>query len=146
MPCTHLSRKAIKVLLMILQAGARFSTSFPIRCPPRYAQAAIDVLARRTRLSFFNARAALDTLPIVVDIMAQELNWTMGIQARADSPRQAGEPHPIVEEGRCGRVDLFRAVPDTRESFGSGRSKFEAGEVAALSSAFNSRTRPAEDG
>src|SRR5262249_43957438 len=41
-----------------------------------YALTAIDVLSRRTRLSFLNARAALDALPRVIDIMTEELNWS----------------------------------------------------------------------
>ncbi len=41
-----------------------------------YAQTALDVLARRTRLSFLNARAALQALPRVIDIMSDELGWT----------------------------------------------------------------------
>lgn len=40
-----------------------------------YAQTAVDVLARRTRLSFLNAQAALEALPTVIDIMAHELGW-----------------------------------------------------------------------
>lgn len=40
-----------------------------------YAQKATDVLARRTRLSFLNASAALDVLPKVIDIMGAELGW-----------------------------------------------------------------------
>ncbi|KAF6754931.1 DAO-domain-containing protein [Ephemerocybe angulata] len=43
-----------------------------------YAQTAIDVLARRTRLSFLNARAALDALPGVVRIMGGEMGWGVG--------------------------------------------------------------------
>ncbi|KAH8753398.1 FAD dependent oxidoreductase-domain-containing protein [Hyaloscypha finlandica] len=40
-----------------------------------YAQTAVDVLARRTRLAFLNAQAALEALPKVIDIMAGELKW-----------------------------------------------------------------------
>ncbi|KAK9456401.1 FAD dependent oxidoreductase-domain-containing protein [Dipodascopsis uninucleata] len=40
-----------------------------------YARTAVDVLARRTRLSFLNCNAALESLPNVIDIMADELNW-----------------------------------------------------------------------
>jgi glycerol-3-phosphate dehydrogenase len=40
-----------------------------------YAQTAVDVLARRTRLAFLNAQAALEALPKVIDIMASELKW-----------------------------------------------------------------------
>ncbi|KAL8933369.1 MAG: hypothetical protein Q9211_005819 [Gyalolechia sp. 1 TL-2023] len=40
-----------------------------------YAQTAVDVLARRTRLAFLNAQAALEALPTVIDLMSEELNW-----------------------------------------------------------------------
>ena len=40
-----------------------------------YAQTAVDVLARRTRLAFLNAQAALEALPRIIDIMAGELKW-----------------------------------------------------------------------
>ncbi|WEW55635.1 mitochondrial glycerol-3-phosphate dehydrogenase [Emydomyces testavorans] len=62
--------------------GVRISPLYPfidgeIRYAVRreYAQTAVDVLARRTRLAFLNARAALEALPTVVDVMAEELNW-----------------------------------------------------------------------
>lgn len=41
-----------------------------------YAQTAADVIARRMRLAFLNAQAALEALPTVIDIMAEELNWS----------------------------------------------------------------------
>ncbi|XP_012945829.2 glycerol-3-phosphate dehydrogenase, mitochondrial [Aplysia californica] len=41
-----------------------------------YACRAIDVLARRTRLSFVNVHAAQEALPRVVEMMAQELKWS----------------------------------------------------------------------
>lgn len=40
-----------------------------------YAQTAVDVLARRTRLAFLNAQAALEALPQVIGLMAEELKW-----------------------------------------------------------------------
>lgn len=40
-----------------------------------YAQTAVDVLARRTRLAFLSCQAALDALPIVIDHMKRELKW-----------------------------------------------------------------------
>ena len=62
--------------------GERISRLYPfvdgeIRYAVRheYAQTATDVLARRTRLAFLNAQAALEALPKVVDIMAEELGW-----------------------------------------------------------------------
>ena len=62
--------------------GERISALYPfvdgeVRYAVRheYAQTAVDVLARRTRLAFLNAQAALEALPKVIDIMSKELNW-----------------------------------------------------------------------
>ncbi|ROW12965.1 hypothetical protein VPNG_04755 [Cytospora leucostoma] len=62
--------------------GQRISELYPyvdgeVRYAVRheYAQTAVDVLARRTRLAFLNAQAALECLPKVIDIMSEELNW-----------------------------------------------------------------------
>lgn len=41
-----------------------------------YAMTAVDMIARRLRLSFLNAQAAQEALPQIVDIMAEELNWS----------------------------------------------------------------------
>lgn len=40
-----------------------------------YAQTAVDILARRTRLSFLDVHAALNALPEVIAIMGKELSW-----------------------------------------------------------------------
>lgn len=40
-----------------------------------YACRAIDVVARRTRLSFINVHAAQEALPKIIEIMAEELKW-----------------------------------------------------------------------
>ncbi|KAH8685458.1 FAD dependent oxidoreductase-domain-containing protein [Tricladium varicosporioides] len=62
--------------------GERISPLYPfidgeVRYAVRheYAQTAVDVIARRTRLAFLNAQAALEALPKVIDIMAGELKW-----------------------------------------------------------------------
>jgi glycerol-3-phosphate dehydrogenase len=62
--------------------GERISILYPfvdgeIRYAVRheYAQTAIDVLARRTRLAFLNAQAALEALPQIIDVMTEELKW-----------------------------------------------------------------------
>ncbi|KAH8425678.1 glycerol-3-phosphate dehydrogenase GUT2 [Aspergillus melleus] len=62
--------------------GNRISTLYPfvdgeIRYAVRheYAQTAVDVIARRTRLAFLNAEAALEALPSVIDLMGEELQW-----------------------------------------------------------------------
>lgn len=46
---------------------------YAARC--EYARTTIDVISRRTRLSFLNAKAALESLPMVIDILAKELKW-----------------------------------------------------------------------
>ncbi|KAK3114989.1 mitochondrial glycerol-3-phosphate dehydrogenase [Teratosphaeriaceae sp. CCFEE 6253] len=63
--------------------GKRISTLYPyvdgeVRYAVRheYAQSAVDVLARRTRLAFLNAQAALEALPQVIDLMSEELKWS----------------------------------------------------------------------
>ncbi|KAF9887428.1 mitochondrial glycerol-3-phosphate dehydrogenase [Aspergillus nanangensis] len=62
--------------------GQRLSTLYPfvdgeVRYAIRheYAQTAVDVIARRTRLAFLNAEAALEALPNVIDLMGEELKW-----------------------------------------------------------------------
>lgn len=62
--------------------GQRISTLYPfvdgeVRYAVRheFAQTAVDVLARRTRLAFLNAQAALEALPVIIDMMAEELKW-----------------------------------------------------------------------
>ncbi|KAF2771282.1 DAO-domain-containing protein [Teratosphaeria nubilosa] len=63
--------------------GKRISALYPyvdgeVRYAVRheYAQTAVDVIARRTRLSFLNAQAALEALPQVIDLMGEELRWS----------------------------------------------------------------------
>ncbi|XP_001599125.1 glycerol-3-phosphate dehydrogenase, mitochondrial isoform X1 [Nasonia vitripennis] len=41
-----------------------------------YARTAIDMIARRLRLAFLNVQAAQEALPMIVDIMAEELKWS----------------------------------------------------------------------
>lgn len=62
--------------------GQRLSALYPfidgeIRYAIRheYAQTAVDVIARRTRLAFLNAEAALEALPGVISLMGEELKW-----------------------------------------------------------------------
>ncbi|CRG85587.1 glycerol-3-phosphate dehydrogenase [Talaromyces islandicus] len=62
--------------------GKRVSALYPfidgeVRYAVRheYAQTAVDVIARRMRLAFLNAQAALEALPGIIDLMSEELNW-----------------------------------------------------------------------
>ena len=104
--------------------GLRISPLYPfvdgeVRYAVRheYAQTAVDVLARRTRLAFLNAQAALDALPTVIDLMADELGWDTNRRAlewRASVQFLASMGLPKsklsvsradVESGRAARVD-----------------------------------------
>jgi glycerol-3-phosphate dehydrogenase len=152
-------------LPLVIDAEVRYAVRH------EYALTAIDVLARRTRLSFLNARAALDALPHIVDIMADEFGWsyrerkkqiseafqflgTMGLPPTFMTSAFIPEPEPrgVVEH-------IERALWKTGTSvvnvlgFGTiesqkvyGRSKFEGGEVAALRNAFVSNVQCAAAG
>ena len=52
-----------------------------------------DILARRTRALFLNARAALEIVPAVADLMAAELRWS-----DADKTRQLADFRAIAEK------------------------------------------------
>lgn len=67
--------------------GKRISELYPfvdgeVRYAVRheYAQTAVDVMARRTRLAFLNAQAALEALPEIIDLMSGELKWSKSRQ------------------------------------------------------------------
>ena len=69
--------------------GVRVSALYPfvdgeVRYAVRheYAQTATDVVARRMRLAFLNAQAALEALPAIIDLMAEELRWDARRQDR----------------------------------------------------------------
>ena len=47
-----------------------------------YACTIEDILSRRTRLAFLNSEAAMEALPRVADIMAEELGWSKKIKAK----------------------------------------------------------------
>ncbi|KAI0712377.1 DAO-domain-containing protein [Earliella scabrosa] len=149
--------------------GIRLSPGYPfieaeVRYAVRheYAQTAIDVIARRCRLSFLNAQAALDALPRVIEIMTEELHWpasrakaetaaateflgSMGLPPGAAPRRISTEPKNVVEcvEGVFGmRRGAERRRRAAQEMIYS-RAQFEAGEVEALRAAFDARATDA---
>ncbi|KAJ7184402.1 FAD dependent oxidoreductase-domain-containing protein [Mycena filopes] len=112
-----------------------------------YALTPVDVLARRTRLSFLNARAALEALPRVADIMAAELNWSRAERARQIArtvaflgsmglaPELSALAHAQAQTGVFERWFGF-GVSATTPSLNYSRAKFDGAEMAALKSAF----------
>lgn len=126
-----------------------------------YAQTAVDVIARRCRLSFLNAQAALGALPRVVEIMAEDLSWSrsrqqaeidratkflasMGLPPGIEPPSL--KTHGFMERfwsllGLTGQVSSeARTLRAAREMVYS-RAQFEAGEITALRDAFVARTQ-----
>lgn len=142
--------------------GIRLAAGYPyieaeVRYAVRheYAMTAVDVIARRTRLSFLNAQASLDALPRIVDIMAEELNWSNKEKAKQTEaatkflssmglppgavPFGKTQPHGLLEqvEGYFGVGAVTRRKRAAPEMVYS-RAQFETGEVDALREAFSS--------
>ncbi|KAI0876347.1 FAD dependent oxidoreductase-domain-containing protein [Hypoxylon argillaceum] len=84
-----------------------------------YAQTAVDILARRTRLAFLNAQAALECLPRIIDIMSQELKWDRTRQERewketVSFLESMGLPQPMLSATRAdvekGKLDFSSSL------------------------------------
>ncbi|KAG1901397.1 DAO-domain-containing protein [Suillus fuscotomentosus] len=82
-----------------------------------YAQKPLDVLLRRTRLGFVDARAALGALPEVVQVMGDTLGWDT--RRRREETRKAEEV--LRGMGAGGRIEVGTAS--------SGESWLRIGEV-----------------
>ncbi|KEF58132.1 glycerol-3-phosphate dehydrogenase [Exophiala aquamarina CBS 119918] len=106
--------------------GKRISALYPfvdgeVRYAVRheFAQRAVDVIARRTRLAFLNAQAALEALPTVIDLMAEELKWdnkrkevewreSVAFLASMGLPKsKLGVSRKDVESGKVGFTDEY---------------------------------------
>lgn len=93
--------------------GKRLDVSYPYidaevtwACRREYACTAVDVIARRTRLSFLNAEAALEALPRVIDIMAGELGWS-GKEKESQFKDATKFLHSMgLSEARVGKLKL----------------------------------------
>ncbi|KAI1178164.1 FAD dependent oxidoreductase-domain-containing protein [Nemania sp. FL0916] len=84
-----------------------------------YAQTAVDIIARRTRLAFLNAQAALECLPRIIDIMSQELKWDRSRQERewketVSFLESMGLPQPMLSATRAdvekGKLDFSSSL------------------------------------
>jgi len=135
--------------------GKRISELYPyidgeVRYAVRheYAQTAVDVLARRTRLAFLNAQAALEALPKVIDLMTEELGWDKARQEREwkDSVQFLGSmglpkgklslTRKDVEKGRVGKFG--------DEEYGLYSRHDKPGEVLESDSKFKSGQNPVQ--
>ncbi|KAI0297744.1 FAD dependent oxidoreductase-domain-containing protein [Russula brevipes] len=150
--------------------GIRLSSQYPfieaeVRYAVRheYALTATDVVSRRLRLSFLSAQAAFDALPRVVDIMAEELNWTaarkeqemmqttrflqsMGLPLGAAVPTRALSSRDwydwIYHKLDSATTQKAAAAAATTVNSGHhGRAQFGPGEADTLREAFLERSR-----
>ena len=124
-----------------------------------YAQTAVDVISRRTRLSFLNAQAAWEALPTVVDIMGEELGWDK--KRKQDEVEKATRfltsmgLHPGVIE-RAYREEPVKSMLNTLRTLVGlkpiterrpvaemvySRARFDAGEIEELREAFGQRAK-----
>jgi len=119
-----------------------------------YAQTAVDVVARRTRLAFLNVYAALNALPRVVDIMADELGWSraerqaqieravayfasMGLEQGSVPIMPRPVPRGWVEKAwEWVRQREGKSEVGDVHAFNHSRARFEPEEVAALAAVF----------
>jgi glycerol-3-phosphate dehydrogenase len=125
-----------------------------------YAQTVVDVIARRTRLSFLNAQASLDALPRIVEIMGEELGWSrdrkekeiegagqfllsMGLQPGTPLPEV--KPSNIVERvggalhtglGLRSSAKAPSTISPVAPAVSFSRAQFESGELENLKAAF----------
>ena len=125
-----------------------------------YAQTAVDVIARRTRLSFLNAQAALAALPTVVDILGEELHWdkrrkqeeieratrflaSMGLAPGALERSYREEPVTSLLNTLRTLVGL-KPVTERRPvaELVYSRSQFEPGEIEELRQVFAGSAKP----
>ncbi|KAG8527872.1 uncharacterized protein KY384_006788 [Bacidia gigantensis] len=77
-----------------------------------YAQTCTDVLARRTRLAFLNAEAALESLPTVVDVMGEELGWDAGRKKKEWKDTVAFLVSMGLDRGKVGLNTLMGKAAD----------------------------------
>ncbi|KAL8968320.1 MAG: hypothetical protein Q9197_004943 [Variospora fuerteventurae] len=114
-----------------------------------YAQTAVDVLARRTRLAFLNAQAALEALPTVIDLMSEELKWDQkrqdkewkdAVQFLASmglAKSKLSVTRKDVEDGKAGEYDEHErklySRHDRPADMMESDSKFASGEKPIVS-------------
>ncbi|KAH7967724.1 hypothetical protein HPB52_002018 [Rhipicephalus sanguineus] len=96
--------------------GRRLHEEFPyieaeVRYAVReYACTAVDVIGRRMRLSFLNVQAAHECLPRVVEIMAEELNWS---KERKEQELQKAKQFLDIEMGGDVNKESQKKIPMT---------------------------------
>jgi len=147
--------KRIDPLYPYIEAEVRYA------CRSEYAATVADFVARRSRLSFLNAEATVESLPRIIDLMGEELGWdkkrkekeyregleflgSMGIQpARLeqlntislDAMRQIWEGKKAASASYLAPASMDAT---DREAAATGRASFSGEEVSDLRKHFTS--------
>uniref|UniRef100_A0A6G1SHB9 Glycerol-3-phosphate dehydrogenase n=1 Tax=Aceria tosichella TaxID=561515 RepID=A0A6G1SHB9_9ACAR len=93
--------------LPYIEAEVRFATR-------EYAQTAVDVIARRLRISFLNVTACEEALGKIVGIMAEELKWS-----KSEQKKQIQEALQFLEN----EMGLHHEIQDGHACSGDHHSK-----------------------
>jgi len=113
---------------------------YPFPACKEYACTIEDILSRRTRLAYLNKDAALAAIPMVANIMTQELGWTADIKAEqiaaatkyvnSYAGRIPDNKETVLRQGSYKNVvELFNAI----DTDGSGfLDRTEVGELASI--------------
>ncbi|RHZ58181.1 hypothetical protein Glove_375g15 [Diversispora epigaea] len=106
-----------------------------------YACTAVDVIARRIRLAFLNARATLESLPHIVDIMSQELGWsperkTQEFDQAVEFLYTMGLPKSN-EKLTIEKVKQAKSIKPSEFEELYSRSQFQPEEIASFQKAFS---------
>ncbi|GBB94466.1 hypothetical protein RclHR1_02360024 [Rhizophagus clarus] len=127
--------------------GQRISPFYPyieaeVRYSVRreYACTLVDVIARRTRLSFLNAQATLESIPRIIEIMSEELGWSSERQNQEFDKAveflfTMGLPKPKEKL----TIDKVRIESSKRSENGVlySRSQFQPEELASFQKVFS---------
>jgi glycerol-3-phosphate dehydrogenase len=71
----EIARADLKMAARIVPRYPFLAAEVIFSCEQEYAQTAVDVLARRTRLAFLNADSARQAIPGVVELMGNFYGW-----------------------------------------------------------------------
>jgi len=102
-----------------------------------YACTVEDILSRRTRLAFLNSEAAMEALPRVADIMAEELGWSKKVKARQiraaeDYLESYGGRIPIDDDLSIRLPTLQEAMDVFREIDADGSGFLDVQEIKEM--------------